>query len=151
LDIRIEWAARLQLNRAKGNEYYEVDLERVPDTSGIYVFARQWGKTYEALYVGKADNIRRRMKTQLNNLRLMHHVKSARSGSRVLLAATIRPKPGQRLPKLMQIVERALIRHFLGEAHDLVNKQGTRIDRHTIEVYGRKPRGLVGQKLFVEA
>jgi hypothetical protein len=38
----------------------------------------------------------------------------------------------------LDILERALIRFFLSEGHDLVNKQGTRLRRHEIASAGSK-------------
>jgi hypothetical protein len=48
------------------------------------------------------------------------------------------------------IAERALMRHFLGEGHDLVNKQGTRIRTHTIRSSGRHPKRFFPNEIQME-
>jgi len=72
------------------------------------VFARRWGGGFEALYVGKANNIRARVKQQLNNVRLMQHLKDARNGSRVVLAGEFVAHGRQSLPACLPLIEKAL-------------------------------------------
>jgi hypothetical protein len=47
-------------------------------------------------------------------------------------------KPGQREPNCLPLIERAQIRYFLAEAHDLVNIQGTRPRQHEITSGGAR-------------
>jgi len=61
-----------------------------------------------------------------------------KNGKRVLLAGRFIPRSGQQEDKCLSILERALIRYFLSEGHDLVNKQGTRLRRHEIDSVGSK-------------
>jgi hypothetical protein len=98
---------------------------------------------YEALYVGKSLRLRGRIKNHLNNLRLMRHLQDAKSGRRVVIAGQIFTRPGQQIAKSLSTLERAFIRHFLAEGHDLVNKQGVRIRRHEIESQGPLPRTFI--------
>ena len=82
-------------------------------------------RNFEALYVGQATNgISARVRQQLKNLPLMLHLKKAKSGKRIILAARFVSRPGQQETKCLALLERALIRYFLSEGHDLVNKQG---------------------------
>jgi hypothetical protein len=149
--IQIQWLHPLQLRDAtKDNMIYSLDLSKVPKEAGVYVFGRRWGHGFEALYVGKAGRVRSRVKGQLNNLRVMQHLRNAKTGRRIVHVGRIITRPGQRLEKTMTLVERALIRYFLSEGHDLVNKQGTRIKRHEISAEGRHPRGFVPRNMFVE-
>ena len=151
MKLVVEWEKPILLRSgAKDGLIYMMDLDKVPDVPGIYVFARRWGKSYEALYVGKGERVRRRIRGQLNNLRLMRHVEAAKTGRRVLLVGQALPKPGQRLPKVLSILERAFIRHFLLEGHDLVNKQGVRIRRHEIASEGAIPKATVPTTMFLE-
>ena len=81
MKLSVEWRHPLTLKDGSShNLIYAVDLDKAPDTAGVYVFGRRWGRSIEALYVGKATNIRRRVKRQLNNLRLMQHLKKATAG-----------------------------------------------------------------------
>jgi hypothetical protein len=60
----------------------------------------------------------------------MQHLRNAKTGKRILLAGNVVTKPGQQLDKTLRLAERALVRYFLSEGHDLVNKQGTRLSGH---------------------
>jgi hypothetical protein len=129
---------------------YGLDLAKVLSGAGIYIFGRRYGGQFEALYVGKANRIRGRVRGQLNNLSLMQHLHNAKAGRRILLEGKLIPKPGQRLEKSLVLAERALIRYFLLEGHDLVNKQGTRIRRHELESSGRYPKKYFPRTMYLE-
>jgi hypothetical protein len=151
MKLRIEWLKPVPLRSgSREGLIYTLDLEAVPEGAGVYVFARRWGKTFEALYVGKAQNIRKRVRGQRNHLRLMRHVEDARNGRRVLIPALVHPRPGQQRAAILRLVERALIRHFLSEGHDLVNLQGTRIRRHEVESKPVRPKGFVPPLVYLE-
>ena len=149
--LQVEWMRPILLkDGTRQNLIYTVDLNRLPDAAGIYVLGRRWGSQFEALYVGKANRIRGRLKTQLNNLRLMQHLKNATAGKRIALCGRVVTRPGQRLEKCIAMIERALIRYFLSEGHDLVNKQGTRLRRHEIASTGKHPKRFIPGLMYVE-
>jgi hypothetical protein len=50
----------------------------------------------------------------------------------------------------MSLCERTLIRYFLSEGHDLVNKQGVRIRRHEINSGGHQPKRFIPRLMFLE-
>ena len=58
--------------------------------------------------------------------------------------------PGQDSAKIRDIAERALIRYFLGEGHDLVNVQGARIKRHEIACSGQNLRKFLPSSVYLE-
>jgi hypothetical protein len=128
---------------------YVVELERLPQDAGVYVFGRKWGTGYEALYVGKANNIHTRVHGQLNNLRLMQHIRNAKLGDRVVIAGALVPRPGQKADRCLPILERTLIRHFLSEGHDLVNVHGTLLRQHEIESI-RPPKYFVPKVMYLD-
>ncbi len=141
--LQLEWTRQISLRSAvRQNLIYSVDQDKLPSAAGVYVLGRCYGGGFEALYVGKANDIRGRLRGQFKNLPLMMHVKKAKNGKRVVLTGCFQPKPGQKLAKCLPIVERALIRYFLSEGHDLVNKQGTRLRRHEIASSGKHPNAL---------
>ncbi len=151
MKLHVEWGRPIQLKDAsKDNMIYGLDLGRVSAGAGIYIFGRRWGSQFEALYVGKAGNIRGRVKGHLNNLRLMQHLRNAKTGKRIVLAGRLVTKRGQRLPKCLALTERALIRYFLSEGHDLVNKQGTRLRRHELESSGQHPKRFFPNAIYLE-
>ncbi len=149
--LYIEWSRLIRLRDAsKDNLIYDIDLGKLPTDAGIYIFGRRWGSQFEALYVGKAGNIRNRVKGHFNNLRLMQHLKNAKSGNRVVLAGKLLTQRGQRLQKCLLLAERALIRHFLSEGDDLVNKQGVRLRRHELESSGQHPKRFFPRTIYLE-
>jgi hypothetical protein len=151
MKLEVDWSRPVSLkDGTRQNMIYAMDLSKLPVVAGVYIFGRAWGSGFEALYVGKANNIRARVKGQFNNLRLMQHLKNTKSGKRVLLTGRIVTKPGQRIEKCLVLIERGLIRYFLSEGHDLVNKQGTHLRRHEIESSGRHPKKFFPRPMYVE-
>lgn len=151
MKIHIEWGRPLALrDGTKQNLIYVADVPKLPDAAGIYVLGRRWGSDFEALYVGKANRIRGRVKGQLNNLRLMQHLRNAKTGKRIVLSGRVVTRPGQQLEKTLLLAERALIRYFLSEGHDLVNKQGTRLRRHEVVSDGKHPKRFIPREMYVE-
>lgn len=151
MKIGVEWGSPLKLKDGRReNLIYTVSLDKLPNERGVYVFGRRFGKSFEALYVGKASRIRGRVKSQLDHVRLMQHLKNAKAGKRLLLAGEVLTRPGQRVAKVLRLAERALIRHFLSEGHDLVNKQGTRIRRHELMSSGKQPKKLIPRITYLE-
>lgn len=150
MELSIEWMRAIPLKRSRRHDLiYDVDLDSIESLPGVYVFARRWGSSYEALYVGRSENVRRRIRGHLNNLRLMSHVEHAKNGRRVLFTGFPLTRRGQQMPKVLATLEKAYIRHFLSEGHDLVNQQGTRIRRHEIEAV-RAPRGFIPARMYLE-
>jgi len=151
MQLHVEWGRPILLkDAARENLIYNLDLSRLPEASGIYVLGRRWGQEFEALYVGKATRLRGRVKGQLNNLRVMQHLKNAKGGKRVVLSGRFVRKPGKPLEKSLLMIERALIRYFLSEGHDLVNKQGTRLRQHAIASTGKHPKKFIPRVMYVE-
>lgn len=151
MKLSVEWMRPIVLkDGTRQNLIYTVDPNRLPDFAGIYVLGRRWASQFEALYVGKANGIRGRLKSQMNNLRLMQHLKNAKAGKRVALCGKVLTRPGQRLDKCMVLIERALIRYFLSEGHDLVNKLGTRLRRHEVASSGKHPKRFIPRLMYVE-
>ena len=151
MHLQIEWGRPIQLKDAsKQNMIYNIDLGKIASGAGVYIFGRRWGTQFEALYVGKANNIRGRLKSHLNNLRLMQHLHSARTGKRVVLAGRLITRRGQRLDKCLRLAERALIRHLVSEGHDLVNKQVVRLRRHELESSGQHPKRFFPRTVYLE-
>lgn len=150
MKLHVDWDGPIPMSLASGQgAAYTVDLERVPTVAGIYVIARGWSDGFEALYVGKALNIRRRIKGQLNNLRLMQHVETASTGKRCVFAGMVDRRAGQEIGKAIAVTERAFIRHFLSEGHDLVNISGTSLRQHEVESTHR-PMKFVPQRIYVD-
>ena len=151
MKLRLEWSPVLHLrDGSKQNLIYNFEHEKLTEAPGIYIFGRRFGSDFEALYVGKAGKIRGRVRGQLKNLPLMMHLKKAKIGKRVLLVGRFVPRPGQQVGACLPILERAFIRYFLSEGHDLVNKQGTRLRQHEISSGGKHPKRIFPGLMFLD-
>lgn len=150
--LTIQWISSQPLTDGSGNGlFYATRLDKLPKECGIYIFGRRWGKKkFEALYVGRTTNIRGRVMKQLNDVRLMQHVKSAAAGKRVLMAGTFATRSDLKKKKCLPLLERAFIRYFVLEGHDLVNKQGTRIRRHEVQSTGAFPKSFFPNRIGLE-
>jgi hypothetical protein len=82
MDLHLEWGVPHRLRRSTGDGIYEVDLSHIPEVPGIYIFLRVHGNLREALYVGKANNLRARIKQQLNVVKLMRGIAGRRMRER---------------------------------------------------------------------
>jgi hypothetical protein len=148
MKIHVQWGRPIDI-RGKGIAG-TLDLRKLPLVSGVYIFGRRRRRGFEVAYIGRAENIRKRIKKQLNNLRLMQHLQNARGGRRLLLVGRFASRPGQQPAKSLVLLERALIRHFLSEGHDLVNKQGTRLRRHEIKSRGKYSRKFIPPLIYLD-
>ena len=150
--LHLEWMRQVSLRSAsrQQNLTYWADQNKLPSASGVYVFGRRYGNSFEALYVGKANDIRGLLKGQFKNRPLMMHVKKAKKGKRVVLTGCFVARPGQKLGRCLPLIERALIRYFLSEGHDLVNVAGTRLRRHEITSSGKQLKRLIPKLMFLD-
>lgn len=131
---------------------YSPDVSEIPVKPGVYVFYRKHGASYEVFYVGKATNLRTRIKAQLNNLKLMEGIRKASNGTRLLAYAEAQIKPGQKAVSVVTTAERMLIRHYVDAGHLLLNVHGTKIRVQTLK--NERPPALnklVPTKLQAEA
>lgn len=138
--VQIAWDKAVNLGpKAKFLDNLESAVDGLPDDPGIYVFARQFGKTLIPIYIGQASNgLRGRLKLQFNNFKLMKALANEKTGNRVLLLGRIKMLPGQQLKKVLKVAEQAHIEHALTAGFPLVNIQGTKTKRHEVVVYGPK-------------
>jgi hypothetical protein len=150
MDLNLEWGKPLPLEHSRDGLY--VDLEEIPRTPGIYVFFRSFGDSTRVLYVGKAGDLRSRIKQQLNAYRLMRGIENAAIGSRFVAFGELKRRPGQQVPKCLDLMERALIRYYLAEKHELLNKNGTRVRKHSLASFRKTIilRGLIPKDIDFE-
>lgn len=129
MQIDVFWLQPLDLWEASAdNLIYDCDWAKLPNSPGVYVFARCFGESISPLYVGKARNLRRRVLQQLKtNTPLMKFIENSKNGSRVVLPAKVCTCTGRFSDHAITLTERSLIEHYLSENHELHNTQGTRI------------------------
>ena len=151
MKLEIEWKTPVPLKRVRsGAGIYSIDLEELPREPCIYIVARKWSTSYEALYIGKSKRLRGRIRGHMNNLKLMQHIHEAKTGKRVLIYGLPVVKRGQKIDKILSALEKALIKHFLLQGHDIVNSQGTSVRRHIITSTGRLPRAFIPSNMYLE-
>jgi hypothetical protein len=63
MDLNLEWGKPLPLVM-KESDLYWADAEKIPEKPGIYVFFREFGDSRDALYVGQAGNLKKRIQQQ---------------------------------------------------------------------------------------
>lgn len=140
LTINATWSKPLPLiDGSSENLIYKIaQLEAIPSTTGVYIFARSYGDNAVPLYVGQADNLKARIVQQLNNLKLMKGLQKMPNGNRMLLYCEAKIARGQDRKKVLAILENALIDHALSAGHELLNKQGTKRPTHQIKFSGNR-------------
>jgi hypothetical protein len=115
------------------------ELDELPTTAGVYVFGRQFGENVEPIYIGKAGNLRRRVREHTErNIRLMKGIEAAKNGRRVIQVAEWFGKPGQQAGRVLPIIESALIKYALAEGYELLNVHGTKTPVHELSMSGNR-------------
>ncbi len=144
MDLQLRWHAPIDLYRAADLIYDMLDLtiEELPPEPGVYVFARSHGGKTVPLYIGRAENIQRRIKQQFNNLKLMRGIERSPTGARKLFLGQIVTRPNQRATDAIKIIESALISTAMVEGYDLLNVSGTRTLAHSITSSGNREARL---------
>jgi hypothetical protein len=136
MDLHVRWHKPIALKEIRpGSDtplIYDIDLDRIPEAPGAYIFIRKYGENQYPLYIGKAKNLKTRVKQHLDSVKLMRKIQKEANGSRAVAFAEFIPKPGQKADNCISYIERALIRHFLSEGHNLLNISGTHIAKHTL-------------------
>jgi hypothetical protein len=145
MNIKATWSNEifLQLDN-KGNLIFEFPETELTDEPGCYVFYNRLRKRCNILYVGKATNIKKRLNTQFNTVKLMNGIKKSGRGNKILMYCTIKLKGGQRLEKALATLEKNLIKYAFSQGHALLNKQGSKVHFHEIHFKGT----LISQSLF---
>jgi predicted GIY-YIG superfamily endonuclease len=138
MDIEIVWRKPVRLieaPRESGQDFIlkGTDEKRVPGAAGVYIFARAFGKKYEPIYIGQADNLSARIQQHLKtNVTLMRALREAKKGSKVVLLAEVQTKQGQQIQRVLDIIEPTLIADAVATGYTLVNRQLTKSKYHFI-------------------
>ena len=123
MKIELNWLEPIELgNSASLRENIKnFDFNEVPEIAGVYIFYREYGETQKALYVGKSENIRTRMKSHFNSLALIGGLEEAPQGKKKLIFAELKTR--SELGRALNQAEKALIQHYMEEKHPLLNKR----------------------------
>lgn len=140
LHIKAHWAepVTITLGDDKSEIYSCREIDEVPSTPGVYIFARRHGKTVKPLYIGQTGNLNKRLCQHLDSVSLMKGIKAAPTGTRLFLYCEPLLRRGQKLARVLDVLENALIDHALSEGHELFNVQGTKRPSHSIAFSGNR-------------
>ena len=72
-------------------------------------------------------------------------IKNSGRGNKMLICCTVKPKSGQKLDKIVGILEKNLIKYAFSEGHELLNIQGAKIHFHEISFTGNR----TSESLFI--
>lgn len=140
MDLRVRWLEPFYLiDGAHDRLIYDIeDFDEIPESAGVYVFARAYGKTVSPLYIGRAENLSKRIEQQLNNVRLMNGIRGSQAGYRTVYIGEFISKGGQNAGTALRIIESALISTALVDGFNLLNVQGTKTLAHAIASSGNR-------------
>jgi len=131
--------------------YYTKHLKSIPENPGVYVFARIHGRKVSPIYIGQADNLRKRIEQQFKSVPLMMGIKKLPRGKRVLIYCEPVFKRKQDRKKVINIIEKSLIDHVLSQGSELLNKQGTKRPAHTIQFSGNRiSERIIPRKVLIK-
>jgi hypothetical protein len=66
VNLVVDWNQPMTIRlKSRQNLAHAVVLDNIASEAGTYILGRQWGRSFEALYVEKAINISNRLNGQL--------------------------------------------------------------------------------------
>jgi hypothetical protein len=140
MQIKIDWAKPVQLTENKIIILEKNDLPvSIAAKPGVYFFSRVHGDRIEPFYIGRAGNLRRRLKEHLDSstiteiLRDIEVEKSIKKGFRYFHHGYLLANKGPSVQdNALALAERYLIRTALAAGFQLTNKQGTKFQTHQL-------------------
>lgn len=150
MQIEATWSIPLDLAKsAQKHMIYDLDLEQIPTSAGVYVFGRKHGGKVTPIYIGESLNLRSRISGHLKSLPLMRAIETAPSGARFLIFCTVKAGTAAKSKKHVRVIEKALILHAQGEGHTLVNKKGTLLPTDEIRFKGNRTSEALAPRLML--
>lgn len=140
LRVEVHWGKPIPLRggRIENLIYTVADLDAIPTNAGVYVFARMNRDALVPLYVGQAQRLRSRIKSQFNNVRLMLGIQRSPGRRRVVVPGELIARPGQQLASTLNLVEKSLIESAIFGGYELLNQQGTKPRTDTLHFSGSR-------------
>jgi hypothetical protein len=151
LNIEACWSKPVRLTVATAGAIYVCDeLDRLPAAPGVYIFYRKHGERIEPLYIGKSGDVRNRVFQHLDSVRLMTAIYESQAGGRYVICCEPKVKSGQKMSRILGVLENALIDYAMAEGYELRQKQGTKRPNHQIKFIGnRTSEALVPRQMRV--
>lgn len=153
LDVKWEKPIELKDGDSENLIYTIKGIEKWVGVPGVYMFARIYDGAVSPLYIGKAENIGVRAYQHIkSNTRLMKGISKSPLGTKVFIPGVFSPRPGQKVRRCIELIERALIDHALTEGYPLLNVHGTKTPFHEVHFAGfLGARNVTGKKINVKA
>jgi len=162
MKVEIEWMDPIDLKGKNHNSggYDEEFLKNIEPVPGVYVFTRKYGQKFTPIYIGKSKDLRRRLKIQMNNLKLMEQLRnghpknsnslSAINGKRVLFVGYSRTASAANKDKAIELAEKGLIEFAMSNGFPIVNIHGTIVKYHEIIASGAgETKGFMPDRILV--
>lgn len=123
MNIILDWYEPIVLGSSSGlrDNLIEFDFSIVPQTAGIYFFFREYGKYKEALYIGRSQNIRKRIQRHFKNIKLIDSLVDTKNGKKKLAFCKVVTQGN--LHEALVKSEKILINNLDGLNHPLLNRQ----------------------------
>ncbi|WP_151976811.1 GIY-YIG nuclease family protein [Acinetobacter soli] len=123
MNVELDWHEPIELGSSSTlkENVKNFDLSLLPEISGVYIFYREYGDYQEALYVGKSENIRTRMKAHFNSIKLIDGLIETPKGKKKLIFAEVKTRSD--LAKALAQAEKGLINQLDDEQHPLLNRK----------------------------
>ena len=123
MNVELDWYEPIELGSSSTlkENVKNFDLSLIPEISGVYIFYREYGDYQEALYVGKSENIRIRMKAHFNSIKLIDGLVDTPKGQKKLIFAEVKTRSD--LTKALAQAEKGLINQLDDEKHPLLNRK----------------------------
>ncbi len=141
MKTKATWSYPIKLlSRKKHNLIYYINLDNIPEEPGCYVFYTKYAGSISMHYIGKANNLKSRIKEQLNNVRLMMGIKNYMNGKKFLMYFLVDGGLKTKKKKIVKL-EKQLIKYATLEGHELINKIGTKLKFDTVNFSGNMDSG----------
>ncbi len=124
--VELFWHKAINLVDVDYNRKHEL-ISNIPNSYGIYIFHRRFGEYGEALYIGKASNLKRRIYQELDARGIIEHVKNSKKGMKLLSFAEIIVHGNCDKEKRIEDIESAIIEISMYREGSLFNTKKTKV------------------------
>ncbi|NUE92389.1 GIY-YIG nuclease family protein [Acinetobacter seifertii] len=148
MQVELEWYEPIELGSSSTlkENVKNFDLSLIPEISGVYIFYREYGNYQEALYVGKSENIRMRMKSHFNSIKLVDGLIDTPKGQKKLIFAEVKTRSD--LGKALAQAEKGLINQLDDEKHPLLNRKLMK-DQYDYIISKGTPLSIIDEEIAV--
>jgi hypothetical protein len=148
MQIELDWYEPIELGSSSTlkENVKNFDFSLLPEISGVYIFYREYGGYQEALYVGKSENIRTRMKSHFNSIKLIDGLIDTPKGQKKLIFAEVKSRSD--LSKALAQAEKGLINQLDDEKHPLLNRKLMK-DQYDFIISKGNPLSIIDEEIAV--